>query len=310
METQTALTAARKNKHRSMVKYVSNKESYANLVHSPKFSLSEDTAFFTIGSCFARNIENYLNKKKISYFSQVPYVKGEYFKVPGPDRTGYQNVYTPGSVLEMSQLVSHPDPFHSIVEVKGLYYDLLTHGLKGISKEDTISIRKGLIETYSKLSKVDVIIITLGYNEAWRFKPANSWVNQSPGEPNLRPLAEDFDFHILNVNDVTNMLVQATENFRAINKEIKIIYTVSPVPLSATFSEKHIVVANQFSKSTLRCAAENLASQFDFVDYFPSYEIIVNTEYKKAFKEDGIHVQAEAVENVMNIFFDSYFSEK
>jgi tetratricopeptide (TPR) repeat protein len=69
-----------------------------------------------------------------------------------------------------------------------------------------------------------------------------------------------------------------------------VIFTVSPVPLSATFTEADVAVANCYSKSVLRAAVEALVSEFDHIEYFPSYESVTLSERAVAFTEDQIHI--------------------
>ena len=52
---------------------------------------------------------------------------------------------------------------------------------------------------------------------------------------------------------------------------MKIVLTVYPVPFSDTFSGQDVIVANTYSKSVLRCVAQDLTELYDHVDYFPSY---------------------------------------
>jgi hypothetical protein len=66
-------------------------------------------------------------------------------------------------------------------------------------------------------------------------------------------------------------------------------------------------MANQQSKATLLAVATALRDEFDHVDYFPSYELVVNSDRSKVFAEDGVHVNPAAVDRVMKLFFSSYF---
>lgn len=307
MESELAFNEARQNKCRSNLKFFSDFDGYADFTHVPKFQLDNTSNVYTIGSCFARNIERHLKEQKIPFLSGVPNVPGEYFKIGGMDRTGYQNVYTPGSVFEMSRLIARTDENHSIVESGGLFYDLLTHGLNGQELATVKTIRKGLLNTYNKLKETQILIITLGYTEAWYYKPDKSWVNQSPAEPKLRKLAKDFSFEMLDEIKVYKLLCDAIENFKCINPNLRFIFTVSPVPLTSTFTRDHIAIANQRSKSILHCVSQRLWRTFDNVDYFPSYEFVTLSNRNLAFKEDNIHVKQEMVSKVMDRFFKSYY---
>ena len=307
MNGDIALQNAKGNKHRATSKYFRDFDGFADIEFSPKLSFKKEDKFFTIGSCFARNVENYLTQNHIPYLSKMENVDGDLFKSGGLARTGYQNVYTPGSVLEVSRLNFSTDPYHSIVEQSGLHYDLLTHGLKGMTLEVARGIRNNLLSAYRNLNKTDVLIITLGYTEAWYYRETQAWVNQSPAEPKLRGLVDGFELRVLDYNEVYQLLSEAFANFRQHNSKIKIILTVSPVPLGSTFTEEHVLVANQRSKSTLHTVAQKLWAELDYVDYFPSYEIVSLSDRQLAFEEDGVHVRQTIVSRVMERFFNSFF---
>jgi len=57
---------------------------------------------------------------------------------------------------------------------------------------------------------------------------------------------------------------------------MRMLLTVSPVPLTATASGRHVMQATTYSKSVLRAVAGQMTEMFEDVDYFPSYEIVSN----------------------------------
>ncbi|WP_082481337.1 GSCFA domain-containing protein [Pseudomonas sp. Leaf127] len=303
-----AFEIAKCNPNRLMQSWAKDLPDYPTVPHTGKFKLPAKGNFFTIGSCFARNIENALRNSGVSILSSVPPLPGEYYEIGGDARTGYQNVYTPGSVLEAVSLCSAENTHHSIFGSNDKYFDLLTSGLAPLELDAVNSIRDGLVATYKKLPQADVVIITLGYNESWLYKPQNTYINRTPSHVSLRRSIEDFEFELLGYNECLSLVKRSLEIIHDLSPKCKIILTVSPVPLSATFTDKSVVVANQLSKSTLRTVASALAENFEYVDYFPSYEIIMNSERCKTFLEDGIHVKSEPVSNVIAQFKSVYFS--
>jgi hypothetical protein len=84
--------------------------------------------------------------------------------------------------------------------------------------------------------------------------------------------------------------------------------TVSPVPLMATFSAEDIVIANTYSKSLLRTVAQEWANKHENVHYFPSYEIVQNSDPKVTWEEDRRHVKGQVVQHIMKLFLHNYFS--
>lgn len=310
LSASQAFEYARKNKHRITAK-LATADGLMDIPWQAKFMLPERSYFFTIGSCFARNVERYLLARKMNLLSQMPPLPDEYYVANGKAlRTGYQNVYTPASMLEVAKMAAGEVEEQTIVGAGSQYIDLMLSGLHPLPLETVKSIRHGLVTSYRKLAEADAVLITLGYNEAWFHKPSGCYINRTPAHPILRKMDADFEFAILDYGQAHAMLSEAVSRLRALSPNLRIIFTVSPVPLSATFSDKHIVVANQRSKATLLAVAHQLADEQPFVDYFPSYEIIINSERAKVFMDDGIHVLPAGIEQVMKAFFASYIGDK
>ena len=94
----------------------------------------------------------------------------------------------------------------------------------------------------------------------------------------------------------------------------RVLLTVSRVPLTATATDNHVLVATMESKSILRAVAAETIEDRSFIDYFPSYEIINSPVYRGSFFEPNQRsVNHHGVDHVMNMFFsclNAKFPEK
>ena len=91
------------------------------------------------------------------------------------------------------------------------------------------------------------------------------------------------------------------------DKPFRVLLTVSPVPLTATASGKHVLNSNMYSKSILRAVAGQLHEKRENIDYFPSYEIVTNPRmHSTAFSDNLRSVRDEAIQTVMNHFFSEH----
>ena len=150
----------------------------------------------------------------------------------------------------------------------------------------------------SRRCECDVAILTLGLTEAWRFAHDRTWLSYIP----FGTAPELLERHNLTVEENIANLQQLSDHWRAYNPDLKIIVTVSPVPLNATFRhDTHVVVANSYSKSVLRVAAETIAQQNEHVDYFPAFEIVL-WGCEEPFLEDMRHPSVAAIDRVMAAF--------
>jgi hypothetical protein len=115
------------------------------------------------------------------------------------------------------------------------------------------------------------------------------------------------------VAQVREQLSGIVANIRAINDQIGIFFTLSPVPLRRAPWSPSAVVADTISKSTLRAAlAEYLSEKPRNVVYWPAYEIVRGLGLHRAghFGADDNeqrHVSRDVVKVVVDLFIETWF---
>jgi hypothetical protein len=148
-----------------------------------------------------------------------------------------------------------------------------------------------------------VFIATLGLTEAWVSTRDGAVFPACPGT-----VAGTFDperhaFVNFTAGEVAADLGAFVTELRAINPRVRVILTVSPVPLVATATPHHVLAADTYSKATLRVAAEAATREHRDVHYFPSYEIVTGARAPREFFEsDRRTVSKQAVDIVMAAF--------
>ena len=93
------------------------------------------------------------------------------------------------------------------------------------------------------------------------------------------------------------------------NPDCKLMVTISPVNLWATFrKDRDVISASCNSKSTLRAVADAFVASHDNVFYFPAFEMA--TIYRPMLKapayqegRENFHVNRETVKFIMRQFF-------
>jgi len=120
-----------------------------------------------------------------------------------------------------------------------------------------------------------------------------------------------YRFHNLSYGDILSDLQAFRDRLRSVNPTARILLTVSPVPLTATATNDHVLVATTYSKSVLRAVAGEMAGDFDDVFYFPSYEIISSHPSRGVyFNPDLRSVNQCGVDYVMSHFFTGALAEE
>jgi len=112
-------------------------------------------------------------------------------------------------------------------------------------------------------------------------------------------------FHNMSVSDVVSDMNEFIREVRKINPALRIVLSVSPVPLVATATGGHVLPATIYSKSVLRVAADEVVRANRDTLYFPAYEIVTGPQAPESFFEaDRRNVSKVAVDTVMGALLD------
>jgi hypothetical protein len=272
----------------------------------PKFTLTRDDTFFCIGSCFARNIEEQLIYRRYMVLSRaVPF--GEINGRPN----GVLNKFTPASILNELRwsLAGTPFPERSLVEEDGAWRDLHLAARAGALPLDAARDRRAAVRRYfERVKEATVVIITLGLVETWYDAEENVMLNAAPSRAMTRRFPGRFR---LVVTDYPAVMATLREIYGLVLAHgapgVRIVVSVSPVPMSETFTGCDVVTANAYSKSTLRAAAGDSTRDEPNVDYYPSYEAITVSKRALTYNaSDEAHVLDSAVALVTEHFLDGY----
>jgi hypothetical protein len=279
------------------------------------FTISRRDRFFAIGSCFARGIEGAMKGRGLDVVSAAN--DFDAFELANPQVTGlgFTNKYNTHAILNELRWALDPKadfPFESIYEIDDeRSVDPHTNPtLKLVSFDRTVERRRTITDVNTRIAGCRVVVITLGLVEAWRDEKADVFLNATPRPEMLAREPDRYTLHVLDAADnlanleATQRLLQAHGH-----SDVHIVVTVSPVPLMATFTGRDVVTANTYSKSTLRSAAEEWAAAHSNIDYFPSYEIVMNSDRGLAWADDGRHVQGDVVRHIMGVFADAYLED-
>lgn len=250
------------------------------------------TAF---GSCFAFHVENYLrsigfttsigrygNQDETNYWSNSLLIKcGE----------GFVNTYSTRYQLEWLYEGAEPD-----VQI----WTKSEGQIRRYIDDNRDAGRKMLDET-------DVFIMTLGLSEVWYRKDTGKvlWtgVPRSQYDPAL------FGFRVTTVAENLDNLTRIVSLLRKHRGDVPIIFTLSPVPLNATFRPVSCITANSVSKAVLRVAVDELMrARADDAKlfYFPSYEIVTSYLAEPFAPDDLGHPTFETIHAIMEAFSGSY----
>ena len=248
--------------------------------------IDKNKKVIAFGSCFASHVSEYLVNRKYSVFYKQLGQNSHIIRYG----EGMANTFT---VLE--QLLWAFE--NKDIEKNTWYYS----PSKTLRNDE--EMRK---ETLNALKQVDVFIITIGLSEVWYNKITNQvfW----KAIPISQYDEKKHGFKLSTVEENTDNLNNIYKIIKENLPSSKIIFTLSPIPLVATFRDQSCITANAVSKSILRVAIDNIINMHkskNDIFYFPSYEI-TNYYFTDPFEIDNRHLKEENIIKIMNLFESNY----
>lgn len=252
-----------------------------------KNSIDYTSHLVLIGSCFSENMESKFDYFK---FDQLTNPFGIIFQPIGIERALHDCVEH--KEYHKADLLQHHD----------LWLSLNHHSKFNASDPKIVldRINKNIDKGHQVLKKASHLIITLGTSWAYRWKENGSFVANCHKIPQ-----SGFNNELLSSEEINESLANMIQNVKRFNKDVQIIFTVSPVRhLKDGFTE------NNLSKALLIKAVHELLDS-DKIHYFPSYEIMMDDlrDYR-FYKRDLVHPNEIAVDYIWEHFKNTWISKQ
>lgn len=293
-----------------------DREGFPGL-YTPRFPITRTTRVATAGSCFAQHVTRYLRLAGVQVMDGEPAprpmteaLRRAYAYDLFSFRAG--NIYT---ARQMAQLMAEAADGRGEAEVwqraDGRFVDALRPRVEpeGLESAEEVRLlrRDHLARVADTLRQTDVLIFTLGLAEAWEDTETGRIYPVCPG---VAGGTFDPDRHRLRRFRAEEIAADLAEILRlggGFNPDMRLLLTVSPVPLVATATGQHVLSATVAGKSILRAGVEAALTDLDGVDYVPSYEVITHPASGGPFFEANLRsVSLAGVEKVMAIFLEAH----
>lgn len=289
----------------------------AERIFRPAHPLTPGDRIATAGSCFAQNIGTYVKASNLAFVDVEPAPYGmppDVAKRYGFDlfSARYGNIYTGRQLRQLLADCITGEVHDAAIWTKGgAFFDGIRPNIEpeGYASADEARAhrRDHLNRVRSMFENTDVFVFTLGLTETWQHRQTGVVFPSAPGV-----IAGAFDpaqhsFVNLRFADVMEDMTMALDILRDFASDMRVLLTVSPVPLTATATVNHVLSATTYSKSVLRAVAEELTLQHSWVEYFPSYELVTGAPFiGQAYSSNLRTVRRAAVDRVMSVFFGAY----
>lgn len=287
-------------------------------IYQRKWWIGNSDQIATAGSCFAQHIARFMRANAFNVLDCEPAPEGLPAAMHNSYGFGmysarYGNLYTVRQLLQLADEAIGGTARTDIVwEKDGRFYDALRPAVEPrghATPEAVIEHRQYHIEQVARMLRdMDVFVFTMGLTEAWEHRETGLVYPTAPGTIAGQFDPETYAFRNFQLYDIRrdfgDFIKQVTQ-YRG--RSFRTILTVSPVPLTATGVDRHILQSSTYSKAVLRAAAGQLSDAQDRIDYFPSYEIVTNPAARGIFFASNLRsVTPEGVEVVMRVFFGQH----
>ena len=253
-------------------------------------SIDYNSKIMSLGSCFAVNMSEKLHYFKFQNFCN-PF--GILFHPLAIEK--FIAFAVAEKVFTEADIFFHNERWHC--------YDVHSDLSNANPLELINDLNKIIQLTWKQLSEASHIIITFGTAWAYQNIESNAIVANCHKVPQ-----KQFKKELLAIDIIQKSIQNTIDLIHSINREVKIIFTVSPV--------RHIkdgFVENQLSKSHLIAAIHQVLITECYqlkTEYFPSYEIMMDElrDYR-FYNEDMLHPSQVAIDYIWKRFKEANISE-
>ena len=283
----------------------------------PSFRIKPGDTVFTIGSCFARNIETHLE----ALGCKVPMLSLDFptEELHGQPRSAMNRFHPPAfrqclewaaAIHDRDGRVSWDDCAPMAVDCGGeSFFDMDMAGALPVPRTRFVERRQRIYDIFSTVFSAQCMMMTPGLVEAFRDRTTGLYLYGAPSNKAMLSQPDRWEYEVLSFERCLQDMLASIDVVRARNPEIKILVTTSPVPLGVTFSGRDIRIANTYSKSVLRAVCDVVAVQRPLVDYFPSYETATLSFPHLAWKRDRLHVSNGLISKIVTRMIDNYLED-
>jgi len=288
-------------------------------VVSTPFKISPQDKVATGGSCFAQEIAQRLQKSGFHYYLAERPPEG--MSAEEAERRNYAmyscrygNLYTTAQFLQLLDRAygrftpeldvwTRPedgrfvDPFRPRIEPDGY----ATAQEMRADREKHLAAVRHMIET------MDVFVFTFGHTETWRHKKDGAILQLAPGVAGGQWDPDVYEFYNMTVSEVVRDFLAALDRIREVNPKVRVVLSVSPVGIIATYEDRHVIESNCAVKSILRAAADEVKRARPGVAYFPSYDLAtVSPNVSRFYREDTRRIASAGIDQTMRVFFNRF----
>lgn len=251
-----------------------------------KVKLEVNDTIVLIGSCFVEGVGQRLEEGLLPVMCNP-----------------YGTVYNPLAISKQIERIIHRQSCSDdeLISESGRWHSKYAHSRLSANTQDEVkaNISQATEQAARALANAKCLVITFGTAWIYRLIATGEVVANCHKLP-----ANQFQRELLSVDDIVRQYDEIIKTIQQHNNSIRILFTVSPIR-----HLKETLHGNQISKATLLLAIDKLMTQHTCVEYFPSYEILLDDlrDYR-FYADDMVHPSNVAVDYIYDLFAQNYLS--
>jgi hypothetical protein len=256
------------------------------LKQKAEITISHKDNIMLMGSCFAESIGEKLTKYKFN-----------------TDVNPFGILFNPVSIAQSLSILTDTSLFtkSDLHFYNNEWFTFFHHGkFSHPDKEQFLkTINEKLVESRTFLKNTHFLILTLGSTVTYSYN--GNIVANCHKIPQ-----KEFEKQMLDIQNIVSNLMNSIEKIKAINKNIQLIFTVSPVRYI-----RNDMTENSLSKARLLVAVHELIRCVENSYYFPAFEMMIDDlrDYR-FYNEDMIHPSPLAIDYIWENFSYTFFDEQ
>lgn len=267
-------------------------------IPAPDQLLNYQQPLMLVGSCFTEHIGNSLQEMKFD-------------TLQNPNGILFDPQSVAASLVSYVQNKQYTEK--DLFLLNELWQSWQHHSrFSGMNKKEVLDmINASQQAAHEFLKKADWLVITLGSSFSYRItdlvpeeQRANAGTEGTVANCHRAP-SQWFRKHMMTIEETKSVLDNALHQVRYFNRNIKTIFTISPV--------RHLrdgVIDNNRSKARLLEVVHHLVNKFDRLYYFPAYELVIDVLRDYRFYDiDMAHPNYPATQFVLEKFMTHFVDE-
>ena len=250
----------------------------------------EGATFFVVGDCVGRNFEKGLAKAGRQFLSSpsdldLPGSTKEQF-----NRYNISNLDVSANEVTWAIDPNAPSPDDALIQVGDEWVDMQIHWTFAHDKKQAQAYRSIYNTSYTGIAEADVIILISNNIEQWFDRQTGLYLNGMPTTKMSTLYPGRFEFHRLDVEACEQSYRRTIDIVLAHTKVDPIILlTVTPGPEPLVYGQNDAMVEQFLAKSHQRIAAEHVCKEYGRVEYLPSLEFALLSDFKYTYNAASLN---------------------